>query len=59
MPSSKTDTKREGLTTKSKSVKTKVITEEDVNDALTVLDNAKKQHTWKSLEEPFYKTDSV
>ena len=24
-----------------------------------VLDNAKKQHTWKSLEEPFYKTDSV
>jgi hypothetical protein len=59
MPSSNTDTKREGLTTKSKSVKTKVITEDDVNDALSVLDNAKKQHTWKSLEEPFYKTDSV
>ena len=59
MPSSNIATKREGLTTKSKCLKTKVITEDDVNDALSVLDNAKKQHTWKSLEEPFYKTDKV
>ena len=59
MPSSNTATKREGLTTKSKYNKTKVITEDDVNDALSVLDNAKKQHTWKALEEPFYKTDKV
>lgn len=48
-------TKKEGLTTKSKCDKTKVVTEDEIEKALQTLDNAKQQYTWKSLDEPFFK----
>jgi len=54
--SNSTTSKREGLTTKqSLCDKTKVVTDNEIEKALEVLDNAKKQHTWKSLDEPFFK----
>ena len=48
------------VTPKAKSVsqkteKSKIISKEEIQNALLVLDNAKHQNTWKSLEEPFYK----
>ena len=48
-------TKKEGLTTKSQCDKTKVVTEDEIEKALEVLDNAKTQYTWISLDEPFFK----
>jgi hypothetical protein len=48
-------TKKEGLTTKSQCDKTKVVTEDEIEKALEVLDNAKTQYTWNSLDEPFFK----
>ena len=48
-------TKKEGLTTKGKCDKTKVVTEDEIEKALQTLDNAKQQYTWKSLDEPFFK----
>jgi len=48
-------TKKEGLTTKSQCDKTKVVTEDEIEKALQTLDDAKKQYTWKSLDEPFFK----
>jgi len=48
--------KREGLTTKTNlRDKTKVVTEDEIKKAMDVLDNAKQQYTWKSLDEPFFK----
>ena len=38
-----------------KSEKSKIVTQQEIQDALLILDNAKNQNTWKSLEEPFYK----
>ena len=38
-----------------KSEKSKLVTQQEIQDALLILDNAKNQNTWKSLEEPFYK----
>ncbi len=47
---------REGLTTKTTLCdKTKVVTEDEIKKAIDVLDNAKQQYTWKSLDEPFFK----
>lgn len=57
-PSNNTNTtqKREGLTTKTALCdKTKVVTEDEIQKAMDVLDNAKQQYTWKSLDEPFFK----
>jgi hypothetical protein len=55
MPPSSVSTK-EGLTTK-KSLcdKTKAITKDEVQNAVDLLDKAKEQYTWKSLDEPFFK----
>ena len=45
-----------GLTTRNSSCdKSKVVTEDQIEQALEVLDNAKQQYTWKSLDEPFFK----
>tara|TARA_B100001287_G_C22686548_1_gene534120 strand:- start:2082 stop:2660 length:579 start_codon:yes stop_codon:yes gene_type:complete len=53
---SSTTSKREGLTTRKSSCdKSKVVTEDQIEQALEVLDNAKQQYTWKSLDEPFFK----
>ena len=48
--------KKEGLTTKkSPCNKTKIVTSEEVQNAVDILDKAKEQHTWKYLDEPFFK----
>ena len=48
--------KKEGLTTKkSPCDKTKAITKDEVQNAVDLLDKAKEQYTWKSLDEPFFK----
>ncbi len=53
---SNTTQKREGLTTKKDTHdKTKVITENEIKKAVDILNNAKQQYTWKSLDEPFFK----
>ena len=57
MPPSNTSNK-EGFTKKTsdKSEKTKIIQEKDIKNAIETLSEAKKQYTWKSDQEPFYKT---
>lgn len=35
--------------------KSKLISQDEIQNALLVLDSAKEQNAWKSLEEPFYK----
>lgn len=57
MPPSNTS-KKEGFTKKTSdktTEKTKIIQEEDVKKAMETLAEAKKQYTWKSDQEPFYK----
>ena len=54
MPPSNTSSKKE--TTDTSSDKTKLVEKKDIDKALDTLNNAKLQYTWKSDQEPFYKT---
>lgn len=56
MPPSNTNTSnKEGLVTKTQSEKSKIINEKEIQNAMETLCEAKRQHTWKSEEEPFFK----
>jgi hypothetical protein len=57
MPPTNTNTSnKEGLVTKTQSEKSKIINKSDIQIAMETLAEAKRQHTWKSDQKPFYNT---
>ena len=56
MPPTNTNTSnKEGLVAKTPSEKSKIINKSEIQNAMETLAEAKRQHTWKSDEEPFFK----
>ena len=56
MPPSNTSSSKKEPTSKKSFNKSKIIKQEDVENALNTIEEAKKQNTWNSGEESFFKT---
>ena len=56
MPPSNTSSSKKEPTSKKPFNKSKIIKQEDVENALNTIEEAKKQNTWNSGEESFFKT---